>query len=166
MSLRGLVAGCAIVAMVGVGFLTLPALAQDQDQPQPPGQLASLPPDSSTREMIDVTVKAHPEGGEALTADIQKIVCDRPENAADVATYLRAETDHLNNAQKDAVERGLAECLNYLGVTGFFPAAVLGIGPLLGAGVGIGGAAAGAAVLLNNNKGPTTPTNPTFASPS
>jgi hypothetical protein len=148
MSLRGLVAGCAIVAMVGAGFSILPALAQDQ--------LASLP--TSTFDLIDATVKAHPEGGQDLTADIQKIVCDKPENAADVATYLRTEAGHLTSAQTDAVERGFAECLNYLGVTGFFPA-VLGFSPLLG--LGAAAAAAGTAALVvtsnKNNPDPTIP---------
>ena len=145
MSLRRSIAGCAILAVIGAGFSTLLARAEDQ--------VASLPPSTSTYDLIDSTVKAHTDGGEPLRADIQKIVCDKPENGADVATYLRTEDANLNKAQKDAIERGLAECLNYLGVVGFFPAA-FGIGPLLG--LGAGAAAVGTAAIVTATK-PSTP---------
>ena len=63
---------------------------------------------------------------------------------------LKNDTAGLSEAQKEAVEAGLADGLNRLGVTGFagflLSPALLGVG----AGVAAGGAAAG--VLLTQKK--------------
>src|SRR5438876_466583 len=133
MSVRSVVSAFVMAAMVGAGFSAAPAAEQ--------GQLATAPVPGP--EAIPQAIQSFPSGGDPLKQWISDLIQERPELAADVANYLKNDTAGLSEAQKEAVEAGLADGLNRLGVTGFagflISPALLGVG----AGVAAGGAAAG-----------------------
>jgi hypothetical protein len=151
MSTRGVVAVLAVVALVVAGFSTSSAQAQAQAQ----AQVASAPLPGP--QIISNTITGFPSGGEPLKQAISDLIYQNPDFAADVANYLQTEGAGLSEAQKAAIEAGLADGLNRLGVVGFIP--VAGISPLL---LGAGGAAAagGAGALALANKKSCTPVSP------
>jgi len=134
--MRRAVATFAVALIALSGFQPARAVAQ--------GQMALAPVPGP--QSIVQAIASFPGGGEPLKQQISDLVQKNPELAANVANYLRDESAGLSEVQKEAVEAGLADALNKLGVEGF---AGLAFSPLLlgvGTGVAAGGAAAG--VLL------------------
>ena len=134
--MRRAVATLASALIALSGFQPSRALAQGQVA------LAPVPGPQSILQAI----ASFPGGGEPLKQQISDLIQKNPELAANVANDLRDESAGLSAVQKEAVEAGLADALNKLGVEGF---AGLAFSPLLlgvGAGVAAGGTAAG--VLL------------------
>jgi hypothetical protein len=147
MHFREIVAAFAIAAIFAAGFPTPSAFAQVQIASAPvPGPQA-----------VSQAIAGFPSGGEPLKTRISDLVYERPELAADVANYLQSDAAGLNAAQKDAVEAGLADGLNRLGVVG--QVAILFSPSLLGIGAGTA-AAGGAAALATSKKSSTTAVSP------
>ena len=146
-SLHAILAVSAIAAVAVVGIPAPSAFAQVQ--------VASAPVPGP--QVVSQTIAGFPSGGEPLKVRISDLVYQRPELAADVANYLQSDAAGLNAAQKDAVEAGLADGLNRLGVVG--QVAVLFNPALLGIGAGTA-AAGGAAALATSSKSSTTAVSP------
>ena len=91
MSVRSIVSGFAIAAIVAAGFSTVPALAQ--------GQIASAPVPGP--EAVVQAAQSFPSGGDPLKQRISDLIQERPELAADVANYLRSDAAGLSAAQKE-----------------------------------------------------------------
>ena len=144
---RGIAAAFAIATTIVAGFLTSPALAQVQ--------VASAPVPGP--QVVSQTIAGFPSGGDPLKAQISDLIYGRPELAADFANYLQNDAAGLNAAQKDAVEAGLADGLNRLGVVG--QVAILFNPALLGVGAGAA-AAGGAAAVATSQKSSTTAVSP------
>ena len=109
----------------------------------------SAPANAAIDPIVSATIKAYPSGGQALIDRIRALVLQNNDLAADVARYLTSR-ELMSAAQRSAVEKGLAEALNRLGIY----AQVEGIDPgwlLLLAGAAVGGVAAWAATQGNKN---------------
>jgi hypothetical protein len=137
--LRSLIVAFAALAIAAAGFSCAPAFA------------------ATGPELVTSTVGSFPSGGEPLKQAISDLIYSNPEEAADVANFMRSDAAGLSAAQKEALEQGLADGLNRLGVVGFFPA--LAFSPLL-LGVGAGTAAAGGVALAVTAKKSCTPVSP------
>jgi hypothetical protein len=146
-SVHTILAVSAIAAVAVVGLSISPVLAQTQ--------VASAPVPGP--QVVSQAIAGFPSGGEPLKAQISDLIYQRPELAADVANYLQNDAAGLNAAQKDAVEAGLADGLNRLGVVG--QVAVLFNPALLGVGAGAA-AAGGAAAVATSQKSSTTAVSP------
>jgi len=133
---RSLVAAFAIIAVAAAGFPVSPAFAV------------------TGPEVVSSTVGSFPGAGDPLKQAISDLIVKNPELAGDVANYLNDPA--LGKAQKDAIEAGLADALNKLGVVGFVPGI---FSPLL-LGIGAGTAAAGGAALALTAKKSCTPVSP------
>ena len=129
MNVRGVLGLVAIIAMGVAGFTPATTYAQSM-------ALAPVPGPQSIADAIN----SFPSGGEALKQRISDLIKQNPELASTVANTIQANTG-LSEAVKTALEEGLADGLNALGVSGFVgvPLGMLGVG----AGVAAGGAAAG-----------------------
>lgn len=103
MNARGVVAGIVIAAIVVGGFQTSPVFAQ--------GQLAVVSPAS-----VSSTIAAFPSGGPFLQQAISDLIYSNPDLAKDVANFLLSGGPGLNDAQKTAIQAGLADGLNRLGI--------------------------------------------------
>jgi hypothetical protein len=66
--------------------------------------------------VVTATIKAFPEGGQALTDRIRTLILQNNDLAVDVAKYLNSR-ELMSAAQREAVEKGLAEALNRLGIS-------------------------------------------------
>jgi hypothetical protein len=143
---RRILAGFAIAAIVVAGFSPSPAHAQ--------AQVASAPVPGP--QLVSSVVSGFSNGGDPLKVAISDLVYGRPELAADVANYLQTNAAGLSEAQRQAIEAGLADGLNRLGVVGqvglLFNPALLGIGA--------GTAAVGGAAALATQKSSTTAVSP------
>lgn len=129
MSVRAVLGLLAIIAMATAGFAPAPAYAQSL-------ALAPVPGPQSITDAIN----SFPSGGEPLKQRISDLIKQNPELASTVANTIQANNG-LSEAVKTALEQGLADALNALGVSGFvgIPLGALAVG----AGVAGGGAAAG-----------------------
>jgi len=145
--MRRIIASLSIAAIVVTGFPSPQVHAQ--------AQVASAPVPGP--QIVSETVAGFPSGGDALKARISDLIYDRPELAADVANYLRTEAAGLNAAQKEAIEAGLADGLNRLGVVGQVTAS--GSSAYL-LGLGLAAAAAGGLALAAATKKSCTPVSP------
>jgi hypothetical protein len=122
--------------------------------------LRSAPATGTIDPVVAATIKAFPSGGQALTDRIRTLVLQNNDLAADVARYLTSR-EVISAAQREAVEKGLVQALNRLGIyaqsaDGFDTDWLLVL-----AGLVVGGVAIGAALLGKNNN-----STPTLVSPN
>jgi hypothetical protein len=97
-SMRALIAIAASAAMLVAQMPFAPAYAESA----PPA-----PQVAGENSVIAQTFKAFPNGGEALTKQLVKVILANPKLAPDLVIYMRNAKD-LNRAQKLAAENGLA----------------------------------------------------------
>jgi hypothetical protein len=103
-SMRGLIAIVASAAMVVAQVPLVPAYAET---------LPPAPQVVGENSTIAQTFKAFPNGGEALSKQIAKLLVANPKLAPDLVIYMR-NTQGLNRAQKLAAEQGLASAADAL----------------------------------------------------
>src|SRR5882672_5215811 len=143
--MRKFVIGGAILAVVAAGFPNRPSVAQTS--------LAALraePADKTAQ--IQSAIKAFPNGGPALRAHIADLVIRDPDMASALARQLLSPND-MTEAQKVAVEGGLADALNRLGIVAQAQLGPGGLSPLLMGTLAVGGLIGLGAVLISSKGG-------------
>jgi|GEM_PF-4543414 hypothetical protein len=103
------------VAMLSVSIPPVSVFAQDRVATASPA--VSAAPISP---VVLATLKAFPNGGQALTDRIRLLILQNNDLASDVARAIRAN-GLLTTAQREATEKGLAEALTRLGIVAQAP---------------------------------------------
>lgn len=108
--MRKTVALLTAVAMFSASIPPVSVFAQDRVATANAGvSVASISP------VVLATLKAFPNGGQALTDRIRLLILQNNDLASDVARAIKAG-GLLTKAQRQAAEKGLAEALVHLGV--------------------------------------------------
>lgn len=142
-AMRKFSAVCAAVSVAASGFVAQPSFAQTQQTTI----TASRSNQVDKTPQLAAAIKSFPSGGPALRRYIADLIVKDPDAAAPLARYVLAPND-MNAAQKEAVEAGLADALNRLGIVAQVP----GISPLLLGLLAVGGVIGLTAVIVNNSK--------------
>ncbi len=116
--MRNTVAFLTAVAMFSASMPPVSVFAQDRVATANAG--VSVAPISP---VVLATLKAFPNGGQALTDHIRLLVLQNNDLATDVARAIKAG-GLLTKAQREAAEKGLAEALARLGVMAEAPGAL------------------------------------------
>lgn len=151
--MRRTVVAFTVIALVAAGFPAQPSFAQ--------ASLAGLRAGSGSVDktaQVSSAIKAFPNGGPALRSHIADMIARDPDMASVLAKYLLSQND-LTPDQRQAVEGGLADALNRLGIVAQVQDG--GLSPLLIGVLAVGGLIGLAAIVLNANKSSSsTPVSP------